>query len=92
VPKISTGEMLRTAIAKDTPLGREAGPLIDKGNLVPDPLLVALIAERTAESDCKSGFVLDGFPRTLPQAAGLEQMPGGDPRGFLVFDFEVPAR
>ena len=90
VPKISTGEMLRTAIAKDTPLGREAGPLIDKGNLVPDPLLVALIAERTAESDCKSGFVLDGFPRTLPQAAGLERMPGGDPRGFLVFDFEVP--
>jgi adenylate kinase len=90
VPKISTGEMLRTAIAKDTPLGREAGPLIDKGNLVPDPLLVALIAERTGESDCKSGFVLDGFPRTLPQAAGLEQMPGGDPRGFLVFDFEVP--
>jgi adenylate kinase len=90
VPKISTGEMLRTAIAKDTPLGREAGPLIDKGSLVPDHLLVALIAERTAERDCKPGFVLDGFPRTLPQATGLERMPGGDPRGFLVFDFEVP--
>jgi adenylate kinase len=90
VPKISTGEMLRTAIAKDTPLGREAGPLIDKGRLVPDHLLVALIGERTAEADCKPGFVLDGFPRTLPQATGLERMPGGDPRGFLVFDFEVP--
>ena len=90
VPKISTGEMLRTAIAKDTPLGREAGPLIDKGCLVPDHLLVALIAERTAERDCEPGFVLDGFPRTVPQASGLELMPGGDPRGFLVFNFEVP--
>jgi adenylate kinase len=90
VPKISTGEMLRTAIAKDTPLGREAGPLIDKGRLVPDHLLVALIAERTAEADCKPGYVLDGFPRTVPQATGLERMPGGDPRGFVVFDFEVP--
>ena len=90
VPKISTGEMLRTAIAKHTPLGREAGPLIDKGKLVPDHLLVALIAERTAERDCEPGFVLDGFPRTVPQASGLEQMPGGDPRGFVVFDFEVP--
>jgi adenylate kinase len=90
VPKISTGEMLRTAIAKDTPLGREAGPLIDKGRLVPDHLLVALIAERTAEADCNPGYVLDGFPRTVPQATGLERMPGGDPRGFVVFDFEVP--
>jgi adenylate kinase len=90
VPKISTGEMLRTAIASGTPLGREAGPLIDKGNLVPDHLLVALIAERTAQPDCRSGFVLDGFPRTLPQATALERMPEGDARGFLVFDFEVP--
>lgn len=90
VPKISTGEMLRTAIAKDTPLGREARPLMDAGHLVPDDLLVALIAERTAEGDCRVGYVLDGFPRTLPQAKGLEQMPGGDPRGFVVFDFEVP--
>lgn len=90
VPKISTGEMLRTAIAKDTPLGREAGPLIGKGRLVPDDLLLALIGERIAESDCKDGYVFDGFPRTLPQAHGLERMADGSPRGFLVFDFEVP--
>jgi adenylate kinase len=90
VPKISTGEMLRTAIAKNTPLGREARPLMDAGHLVPDALLVALIGERTAEGDCRVGYVLDGFPRTLPQAKGLEQMPGGDPRGFVVFDFQVP--
>ena len=90
VPKISTGEMLRTAIAKNTPLGREAHPLMEQGRLVPDDLLVKLIGERTAEADCRVGFVLDGFPRTLPQAKGLERMPGGDPRGFIVFDFEVP--
>lgn len=90
VPKISTGEMLRTAIAKDTPLGREAHPLMEQGRLVPDDLLVKLIAERTGEPDCRLGFVLDGFPRTLPQAEGLERMPGGDPRGYIVFDFQVP--
>jgi adenylate kinase len=90
VPKISTGEMLRDAIARKTPLGREAGPLIDKGRLVPDHLLVALIGERTAQDDCKGGFLLDGFPRTLPQAKALEGMPGGDARGFVVFDFAVP--
>jgi len=90
VPKISTGEMLRTAIANDTPLGREAQPLMGKGRLVPDDLLVKLIGERTAEADCRLGFVLDGFPRTLAQAKGLEQMPGGDPRGYIVFDFQVP--
>ena len=90
VPKISTGEMLRTAIAKNTPLGREAHPLMEQGRLVPDDLLVKLIGERTAEADCRVGFVLDGFPRTLPQAKGLERMPGGDPRGFIVFDFQVP--
>jgi adenylate kinase len=82
--------MLRDAIVKKTPLGREAGPLIDQGRLVPDHLLVALIGERTAQPDCKDGFLLDGFPRTLPQADALERMPGGDPRGFVVFDFEVP--
>ncbi len=90
VPRISTGEMLRDAIAKETKLGSEASPLMEKGHLVPDDLLVKMIAERTSEKDCSLGYVLDGFPRTLPQAKGLEQMPGGDPRGFIVFDFEVP--
>lgn len=90
VPKIGTGEMLRTAIARTTPLGREARPIMERGDLVPDGLLVALVRERIAEPDCGRGFVLDGFPRTLPQARGLEEMAGGDPRAWVVFDFEVP--
>ena len=89
VPKIGTGEMLRTAIAKDTPLGQKAHPLMEKGNLVSDDLLVALVRERLQESDCDGGFVLDGFPRTLAQAQGLEEM-SGDPRAWVVFNFEVP--
>jgi adenylate kinase len=90
VPKIGTGDMLRTAIAKNTPLGQKAHPLIEKGNLVPDDLLVELVRERLAEGDCGGGFVLDGFPRTLGQAHGLEEMTGGDTAGWLVFNFEVP--
>ncbi len=90
VPKISTGDMLRAAIAEGTPLGREAEPLMAKGHLAPDALSVALVRSRISEPDCASGFVLDGFPRTLPQARGLEEMTGGDSRGFVVFDFEVP--
>lgn len=89
VPKIGTGEMLRAGIAKDTPLGRKVHPFMETGNLVPDDLLVALVRERIGEPDCDRGFVLDGFPRTLTQAEGLEEM-SGDPRAWVVFDFEVP--
>jgi len=89
VPKIGTGEMLRTAIAKDTAFGRKVHPVVETGDLVPDDLLVALVRERIAEPDCDRGFVLDGFPRTLPQARGLEEMIC-EPRGRVVFDFEVP--
>jgi adenylate kinase len=89
VPRISTGDMLRTAIVKGTPLGRQAAPIMEKGHLVPDDLLVALIRERIGERDCDRGFILDGFPRTLTQARGLEEM-GGNPRSWVVLDFEVP--
>jgi len=89
VPKIGTGEMLRTGIATNTPLGQQVHPFMETGNLVPDHLLVALVRERIAEPDCGRGFVLDGFPRTLPQAHGLEEM-SGNPRAWVVFDFEVP--
>jgi adenylate kinase len=89
VPKIGTGEMLRTAISRNTPLGQQVHPFMETGNLVPDHLLVALVRERIGEPDCDRGFVLDGFPRTLPQAQGLEEM-SGDPRAWVVFDFEVP--
>lgn len=90
VPKVGTGEMLRAAIAKKTSLGRQVHPFVEVGSLVPDPLLVALVRERIAEPDSGRGFVLDGFPRTLPQARGLEEMTGGDSRAWVVFDFEVP--
>jgi adenylate kinase len=90
VPKIGTGEMLRDAIAKESPLGKKAHPYMEAGNLVPDDLLVALVRERIAEADCARGFVLEGFPRTLPQAEGLEDMTGGDAHAWVVFDVEVP--
>lgn len=90
VPKIGTGEMLRTAIARKTPLGQKVHPMMEQGNLVSDDLLVQLVRERIAEPDCDRGFVLDGFPRTLGQAHGLEAMTGGDPKAWIVFDFEVP--
>jgi adenylate kinase len=89
VPKISTGDMLRDEMAHDTPLGRRIRPAMDKGNLVLDGILVDLVRERVSAADCARGFVLDGFPRTLPQAEGLEQM-SGDPRTWVVLDFEVP--
>ena len=69
---ISTGEMLRDAIAKQTPLGNEAKKLMDQGLLVPDPVMIGLVRERTLEPDAREGFVLDGFPRTVPQADALD--------------------
>lgn len=90
LPKIGTGEMLRAAIAEGTPLGREARPTMGKGGLVPDELLLELVGERIRQPDCGAGFVLDGFPRTIGQAHGLEAMTNGDPGSWVVFDFEVP--
>jgi adenylate kinase len=71
---ISTGEMLRDAVAKQTPLGAQAKQLMDKGRLVPDDVIVGLVRERTLEDDARDGFVLDGFPRTVPQAVALDAM------------------
>ena len=68
---ISTGEMLRDAISRSTPLGIEAKKLMDQGLLVPDEVMIGLVRERTLESDAREGFVLDGFPRTVPQADAL---------------------
>jgi adenylate kinase len=69
---ISTGEMLRDAIARSTPLGTEAKKLMDQGLLVPDDVMIGLVRERTLEPDALAGFLLDGFPRTIPQADALE--------------------
>ena len=70
--QISTGDILRKAVADKTPLGREAERYLNRGELVPDDVIVRLVGERLKQTDCAKGFVLDGFPRTLPQAQSLE--------------------
>jgi adenylate kinase len=74
IPKISTGDMLRAAVKAGTPLGLQAKKVMDAGGLVSDDLILGLVAERIREPDCARGFLLDGFPRTLPQAGGLKKM------------------
>lgn len=71
IPHISSGDMLRAAVAAGTALGKQADGFMKAGQLVPDELVIALIIERTAQPDCAKGFVLDGFPRTRPQAEAL---------------------
>ncbi len=71
IPKISTGDMLRAAVAAGTPLGLSAKKIMDKGQLVSDEIMIGLVKERLALPDCKPGFLLDGFPRTIPQADAL---------------------
>ncbi|MGZ3708209.1 MAG: adenylate kinase [Bdellovibrionota bacterium] len=73
-PQLSTGDMLRTAISHGSKLGLEAKTFMDKGSLVPDHVVIGLIEERTQAPDCRDGFILDGFPRTIPQAEALDQM------------------
>lgn len=72
IPQISTGEILRAAVANKTPLGLQAGPLMAAGKLVPDELVIGIVEERLKQPDCAKGFLLDGFPRTIPQAQALE--------------------
>ena len=72
IPHIATGDMLRAAIAAGTPFGRQVGPILEQGELVPDELMIELIRERLEEADAAEGFVLDGFPRTTPQADALD--------------------
>lgn len=74
IPHISTGDILRQALSEQTPLGMEAQTYMDKGELVPDRLVEAMVEERLNQSDTKSGWILDGFPRTVVQAAFLENL------------------
>jgi adenylate kinase len=71
---ISTGDMLRNNVKEGTPLGKKAKEYMDKGDLVPDSLIMDMMEERLQESDCAKGFILDGFPRTIPQADALEKL------------------
>lgn len=90
IPHISTGDMFREAIAAKTPLGLEAQAIIARGDLVPDDVTCALVKERLSKDDCQNGYLLDGFPRTIPQAEALEKM--GEEIGrpvSLVIDLEV---
>mgnify|MGYP001818453447 FL=1 len=74
VPQISTGDMLREAVAAGTRFGLKAGPILDSGNLVPDDIVLGIISERLAQPDAQDGFILDGFPRTTQQALDLEEL------------------
>jgi adenylate kinase len=74
VPQVATGEMLRDAVAAGTPLGREAKRIMDTGALVPDDVMIGLIAERLRQPDAAPGFILDGFPRTIAQAEALDRL------------------
>lgn len=87
IAHISTGDMLRSQMREGTPLGAEAKGYIDRGELVPDELIVAMVAKRIKEEDCANGFLLDGFPRTVSQAEALNGISDID----MVIDIAVPA-
>jgi adenylate kinase len=91
VPAISTGDILRQAVKDGTSLGRQAQAIMAKGELVPDDLIVNMIRDRIGRPDARGGFILDGFPRTVPQAEALETMLSGNGDGLsAVLNFSVP--
>ena len=91
IAHISTGDMLRSAIAKGTELGKEAKGYMDRGELVPDTLVLGLIRERLQEADCKNGFLLDGFPRNVSQAKALNALLEELKLSLThILDFDVP--
>ncbi|KKM12652.1 adenylate kinase [Clostridiales bacterium PH28_bin88] len=91
VPHISTGDMFRKAIKEGTELGRKAKEYMDAGQLVPDEVTIGIVRERLNEPDCAKGFLLDGFPRTVPQAEALDRILASTGRGLdAVLNIEVP--
>ncbi|QTL39299.1 adenylate kinase [Xenorhabdus budapestensis] len=87
IPQISTGDMLRAAVKAGTELGLKAKELMDNGKLVTDELVIALVKERIKQDDCRNGFLLDGFPRTIPQADAMKE--AGIKVDYLL-EFDVP--
>ena len=91
IPHISTGDILREAVADGTALGKQAAPIMAAGQLVPDDLMIGIIRDRLAKADAKKGFILDGFPRTLVQAEKLDTIVSGNGQGSLrVLQLLVP--
>ena len=87
IPTISTGNMIREALKSGTEMGKKAQSYIESGALVPDEVVIGIVRDRLAQDDCKNGFILDGFPRTIPQAEALDRM------GIIidrVVDIDVP--
>ena len=74
VPHLSTGDMLRDAVTRGTELGRMAKPIMERGELVPDDIVLGMVEERLSRPDAKRGFIFDGFPRTIPQAEQLDEI------------------
>lgn len=91
IPQISTGKLFRDVVEQDSPLGKSIKSYLERGNLVPDPIVMDVIRERITREDCKKGFILDGFPRTLAQAEALtEILRGMNLRIDRVIDLCVP--
>lgn len=90
VPHISTGDMLREAVADGTELGKKAAPIMALGQLVSDDLMLGIVNDRLAKSDAAKGFILDGFPRTLVQAEGLDKIVGNGGEPLRVLQLLVP--
>lgn len=86
IPQISTGDLLRAAVAEGTELGKRAKSIMDAGGLVPDDVVIGLVEERISRDDCAKGFILDGFPRTIPQAEALAKITKLD----AVINLDVP--
>ncbi|MEW6271352.1 MAG: adenylate kinase [Thermodesulfobacteriota bacterium] len=89
-PHISTGDMLRVEISRGSELGQRAKGFMDKGDLVPDELMLGIVRQRLSAADCERGFVLDGFPRSVPQAVSLDEICGNSTRGLRAVSLEVP--
>jgi adenylate kinase len=90
IPHISTGDMLREAVAEGTELGQQAAPIMALGNFVPDDLMVGIVRDRLEKADTAGGFILDGFPRTLVQAEKLDGIVGNGKNGVRVLQLLVP--